>query len=114
MFFALCIYTLTYLLTYGTAVPLKCGKLAAQNIRGYTDIFHSVLSIVVAGVQERRGFFIWTFTGSILWIAAFSYLMNWWAATVGRIAGIPDAVRIAYTLCLKNDTDVAHYNFNAH
>jgi len=49
-------------------------------------------------MQERRGFFIWTFTGSILWIAVFSYLMNWWAATVGRIAGIPDAVRISITL----------------
>jgi len=23
--------------------------------------------------------------------------MNWWAATVGRIAGIPDAVRICFT-----------------
>jgi len=44
--------------------------------------------------QERRGSFIWTFAGSILWIAVFSYLMNWWAATVGRVAGISDGVRI--------------------
>jgi len=26
----------------------------------------------------------------------FSYLMNWWAATVGRIAGIPEVVRIYF------------------
>jgi len=39
-----------------------------------------------------KSFFIWTFLGSILWIAAFSYLMVWWATVAGDTAGIPPAV----------------------
>ena len=27
-----------------------------------------------------------------MWIAAFSYLMVWWATVVGNFAGIPDSV----------------------
>lgn len=39
-----------------------------------------------------KSFFIWTFLGSILWIAAFSYLMVWWATVAGDTASIPPAV----------------------
>jgi len=44
--------------------------------------------IKVAG----KNFFVWTFVGSILWIAVFSYLMVWWATVAGDTAGIPAAV----------------------
>lgn len=36
-----------------------------------------------------RKFFAITFVGSILWIAFFSYLMVWWADTIGNTLGIP-------------------------
>jgi Ca2+/Na+ antiporter len=39
-----------------------------------------------------KSFFVWTFIGSILWIAVFSYLMVWWATVAGDTAGIPPAV----------------------
>ena len=39
-----------------------------------------------------KKFFVVTFLGSIIWIAAFSYLMVWWATVVGQVAGIPPAV----------------------
>ena len=47
-----------------------------------------------------KKFFVVTFLGSIIWIAAFSYLMVWWATVVGQVAGIPPAVSqyIVYSL----------------
>eukprot|EP00095_Tigriopus_kingsejongensis_P002177 maker-scaffold1021_size70145-snap-gene-0.16 protein:Tk02177 transcript:maker-scaffold1021_size70145-snap-gene-0.16-mRNA-1 annotation:"sodium potassium calcium exchanger nckx30c isoform x5" len=39
-----------------------------------------------------RQFFMVTFVGSILWIAAYSYLMVWWATVVGSVLGIPDEI----------------------
>ncbi|XP_050688120.1 sodium/potassium/calcium exchanger Nckx30C-like isoform X3 [Eriocheir sinensis] len=41
--------------------------------------------------RGKRFFFI-TFIGSILWIAAFSYLMVWWAGLVGEVINIPPEV----------------------
>ena len=41
---------------------------------------------------RRKKYFALTFIMSILWIMLFSYLMVWWAGTIGRIAGISDAV----------------------
>lgn len=38
-----------------------------------------------------------TFIGSILWIAAFSYLMVWWANVAGDTARIPPEV--SYSFC---------------
>jgi len=42
--------------------------------------------------EKAKKFFPWSFLGSILWIAVFSYLMNWWASEVGCFVGIPPAV----------------------
>jgi hypothetical protein len=40
----------------------------------------------------ERKFFIITFTGSILWIAVYSYLMVWWATVAGETMSIPPPV----------------------
>ena len=50
---------------------------------------------------------MWTFIGSILWIAVFSYLMVWWATVAGDTAGIPPAVRITQLLAaeIRNQID---------
>uniref|UniRef100_A0A668AMX5 Sodium/potassium/calcium exchanger 1 n=1 Tax=Myripristis murdjan TaxID=586833 RepID=A0A668AMX5_9TELE len=37
-------------------------------------------------------FFVFTFLGSILWIAVFSYLMVWWAHQVGETVGISEEI----------------------
>ncbi|CAI5453694.1 unnamed protein product [Caenorhabditis angaria] len=42
--------------------------------------------------QNLRKFFAITFVGSILWIAAYSYLMVWWANTIGETFGIPTEI----------------------
>jgi len=42
--------------------------------------------------KSKKKFFIITFLGSILWIAAFSYLMVWWATVAGEAIGIPPPV----------------------
>ena len=39
-----------------------------------------------------KKFFVVTFLGSIIWIAAYSYLMVWWATVAGKTIGIPDTV----------------------
>ncbi|NXI77068.1 NCKX1 protein, partial [Rhipidura dahli] len=41
---------------------------------------------------DSKKFFIITFFGSILWIAAFSYLMVWWAHQVGETVGISEEI----------------------
>ena len=41
---------------------------------------------------ESAKFFPVTFIGSILWIAAFSYLMVWWATITGNAFNIPPEV----------------------
>ena len=41
-----------------------------------------------------KKFFPVTFFGSILWIAAFSYLMVWWATITGEAFTIPPEVRL--------------------
>jgi len=42
--------------------------------------------------RSSRKFFPITFLGSIMWIAAFSYLMVWWATVTGDTIGIPPEV----------------------
>jgi len=42
--------------------------------------------------QSSRKFFAISFFGSILWIAAFSYLMVWWATVTGKTIGIAPEV----------------------
>ncbi|VDK65553.1 unnamed protein product [Cylicostephanus goldi] len=41
---------------------------------------------------ESRTWYPVTFVNSILWIAFFSYLMVWWANTIGETLGIPTEV----------------------
>ncbi|NXL78796.1 NCKX1 protein, partial [Leptocoma aspasia] len=41
---------------------------------------------------ESKKFFVITFFGSIFWIAAFSYLMVWWAHQVGETIGISEEI----------------------
>lgn len=50
--------------------------------------------------QESRKYFIITFTGSILWIAVFSYLMVWWATITGNAFSIPPEVSRPFSLSL--------------
>ena len=45
---------------------------------------------------SAKKFFPITFFGSILWIAAFSYLMVWWSTVTGNTVGIPPEVREYY------------------
>uniref|UniRef100_F1LFJ1 Sodium/potassium/calcium exchanger 1 n=1 Tax=Ascaris suum TaxID=6253 RepID=F1LFJ1_ASCSU len=41
---------------------------------------------------SSKRFFIVTFIGSIFWIAFFSYLMVWWANTIGETLGISNEI----------------------
>ncbi|XP_054243989.1 sodium/potassium/calcium exchanger 1 [Indicator indicator] len=41
---------------------------------------------------DSKKFFVITFFGSIIWIAAFSYLMVWWAHQVGETIGISEEI----------------------
>uniref|UniRef100_A0A914NY18 Sodium/calcium exchanger membrane region domain-containing protein n=1 Tax=Panagrolaimus davidi TaxID=227884 RepID=A0A914NY18_9BILA len=41
---------------------------------------------------HRKKFVILSFIGSILWIAFYSYLMVWWATTIGVTVGIPTEI----------------------
>nr|XP_053646313.1 sodium/potassium/calcium exchanger Nckx30C-like isoform X4 [Cherax quadricarinatus] len=52
------------------------------------------LWITLPDTRTPRGkrFFFITFMGSIVWIAAFSYLMVWWASLVGEVINIPPEV----------------------
>ncbi|XP_031328199.1 sodium/potassium/calcium exchanger Nckx30C-like isoform X3 [Photinus pyralis] len=52
------------------------------------------LWLTLPDTRSPRGkkFFPITFLGSILWIAAYSYLMVWWANVVGRTVRIPPEV----------------------
>uniref|UniRef100_A0A8B9KEY3 Sodium/potassium/calcium exchanger 2 n=1 Tax=Astyanax mexicanus TaxID=7994 RepID=A0A8B9KEY3_ASTMX len=42
--------------------------------------------------EKAKKFFPFTFLGSISWIAAFSYLMVWWAHQVGETIGITEEI----------------------
>merc|ERR1712004_411062 len=42
--------------------------------------------------EKKKKYFYITFIGSILWIAAYSYLMVWWATVTGKCFEIPDVV----------------------
>ncbi|CAG0890810.1 unnamed protein product [Cyprideis torosa] len=52
------------------------------------------LWLTLPDTRTPRGkrFFVITFLGSIIWIAAFSYLMVWWATLVGETFAIPNEV----------------------
>jgi hypothetical protein len=72
--------------TYNASTPQF--KIVNYNAEAYfavnkPDFFRSL----------ARKFFPITFIGSILWIAAYSYLMVWWATIAGETIGIPPEVR---------------------
>lgn len=52
------------------------------------------LWLTLPDTRTPRGkkFFPITFIGSICWIAAYSYLMVWWANVIGETAKIPPEV----------------------
>lgn len=52
------------------------------------------LWLTLPDTRTPRGkkFFVVTFLGSIFWIAAYSYLMVWWANVFGETADIPPEV----------------------
>lgn len=54
------------------------------------------LWLTLPDTRTPRGkrFFVVTFLGSITWIAAYSYLMVWWANVFGETADIPPEVRL--------------------
>lgn len=43
--------------------------------------------------QSKKKYFPVTFIGSILWIAAYSYFMVWWANVAGETVEIPPEVK---------------------
>ncbi|XP_049669187.1 sodium/potassium/calcium exchanger 1 isoform X2 [Accipiter gentilis] len=47
---------------------------------------------VPQGGEDSKKFFVFTFFGSIVWIAVFSYLMVWWAHQVGETIGISEEI----------------------
>ena len=60
---------------------------------------------------SERKFFIITFFGSILWIAAYSYLMVWWATVSGDVIGIPPPVSTLIA-CLMHSVENFEINFH--
>ncbi|KAL3081003.1 hypothetical protein niasHT_037471 [Heterodera trifolii] len=42
--------------------------------------------------QERKKYVGITFIGSVAWIAFFTYMMVWWATTIGQTLGVPTEV----------------------
>jgi len=42
--------------------------------------------------EEKKGWFLQTFFGSLIWIALYSYFMVWWATIIGDVVGIPPVV----------------------
>lgn len=59
----------------------------ANNIETVIDIIYLIF-VFLSG----KKFFPVTFIGSIMWIAAYSYLMVWWANMVGETVRIPPEV----------------------
>jgi len=94
------------------------GEITALQVKEATDIFRSQLAwpadqgftgkivwVVLAPLcftlgytipdcreARFRKFFPVTFVLSIVWIGVYSYLMVWWATTIGVALGIPDEV----------------------
>lgn len=59
-------------------------------------IFPLWLTLPDTRTPNGKKFFPITFLGSIIWIAAYSYLMVWWAGVIGVTADIPAEVSIAH------------------
>ncbi|XP_075063717.1 sodium/potassium/calcium exchanger 1 isoform X1 [Mixophyes fleayi] len=55
-------------------------------------VFPLWLTVPDVRSPKSRRFFVFTFLGSIMWIAIFSYLMVWWAHQVGETIGISEEI----------------------
>lgn len=55
-------------------------------------LFVLVFTIPDSRKPKYKKWYPVSFLFSIIWIGVFSYLMVWWATTIGYIAGIPDVV----------------------
>ncbi|KAM9311329.1 sodium/potassium/calcium exchanger 1 [Gastrophryne carolinensis] len=55
-------------------------------------VFPLWLTVPDVRSPKSRKFFVFTFLGSIMWIAIFSYLMVWWAHQVGETIGISEEI----------------------
>ena len=76
-------YTCTVKLS---AIVLKHAQLNISFVNS------KILNFTKRFFFSAKKFFPITFLGSILWIAAFSYLMVWWATVTGNTVGIPPEV----------------------
>lgn len=100
---------LTYVLVAPILIPLcRCiyTNLLANIFIGmypnqvshqiYSFLLYKYAGLTLPDTRTPRGknFFVITFIGSILWIAAYSYLMVWWANVFGETADIPPEVSV--------------------
>uniref|UniRef100_A0A672J7H5 Sodium/calcium exchanger membrane region domain-containing protein n=1 Tax=Salarias fasciatus TaxID=181472 RepID=A0A672J7H5_SALFA len=67
----------------------KCGRHAAVGVIPEVSLFPLLFFLPS---QASKKFFPITFLGAICWIAAFSYLMVWWAHQVGETIGITEEI----------------------
>jgi len=74
------------------SVPTDCGFRCLTYFVLLPIVFPLWLTLPDTRKQSSRKFFPISFFGSILWIAAFSYLMVWWATVTGNTIGIPPEV----------------------
>nr|CAD7203885.1 unnamed protein product [Timema douglasi] len=87
----------TYLQLVRSARDLRHGranKISKSTISNQCSCpFDSACAVELAAIRQfRKKFFVITFVGSICWIAAYSYLMVWWANVAGETAGIPPEI----------------------
>ncbi|CAM9798640.1 unnamed protein product [Lampetra fluviatilis] len=73
------------------AWPNSCRKRITFLII-FPIIFPLWLTLPDVRNPSAKKFFVVTFFGAILWIAAFSYLMVWWAHQVGETIGITEEI----------------------
>lgn len=73
--------------------PMKGGwKAILVYLISFPIMFPLFLTLPDTKNPAKRKFFPITFVGSIIWVAAYSYLMVWWATTAGNTLGIPSDV----------------------
>jgi len=72
--------------------PIKGLEKQITYIVLFPIIFPLWLTLPDTRGERGKKFFYITFLGSIIWIAAFSYLMVWWATQTGNAFNIPPEV----------------------
>uniref|UniRef100_A0A914YFK5 Sodium/calcium exchanger membrane region domain-containing protein n=1 Tax=Panagrolaimus superbus TaxID=310955 RepID=A0A914YFK5_9BILA len=74
-------------MTFPNTFCKQCTYIALLPI-----MFPLYLTLPDVKKPHRKKFVIFSFIGSILWIAFYSYLMVWWATTIGVTIGIPTEI----------------------